>query len=124
MTQRITAWSYSRYQAYTECPAKAKYKFIDKLPEPPAPAMDRGTAIHKMAENYAKGVSKKIPEELKNFTQKFTKLKKAKPIVEQEWAFDKMWKPTDWFGPQAWLRVKMDASYKDQNTLYVIDHKT
>lgn len=125
MAGKIKAWSYSRYATYKECPAKAKYKFIDKLPEPPAPAMERGDKIHKMAEAYLKGWNPILPTELKLFAPQFKLLKESKPIVEDTWAFRTDWSQTkwdDWFG--CWLRVKLDAASLDGNTLYVIDHKT
>ena len=43
-------WSYSRLTTWEQCPLKAKLKYIDGLKEPGSPAMDRGTAIHKDAE--------------------------------------------------------------------------
>lgn len=123
--QQITAWSYSRYATYKECPAKAKYKFIDKLPEPPSPAMERGIHIHKLAEDYIKGDIKNIPDELKFFKEEFNELKSSKPMVEETWAFTKDWDETRW---NDWnncvVRIKTDASCLDEKTLYVIDHKT
>lgn len=122
---QITSWSYSRYATYEECPAKAKYKFIDKLPEPPAPAMERGNVIHKLAEEYTKGNIKKLPKELKLFEENFKELKASKPLVEETWAFTKEWKQTLW---NDWkncvVRIKVDAACKDGDTLYIIDHKT
>lgn len=56
-------WSFSRYSAYDQCPAKAMYKFIKKLPEPPAPPLDRGSLIHKQAENFLKGLPTPIVDE-------------------------------------------------------------
>lgn len=122
---KITSWSYSRYATYTECPAKAKYKFIDKLDEPKGKAMERGNDIHEMAEHYTLGKLKKLPEELQKFSDQFLELKKAKPQVEQTWAFRADWSETtynDW--KNCWLRVKTDAACLDEQTLYVIDHKT
>lgn len=122
---KITSWSYSRYDLYNKCPAKAKYKFIDKLPEPPAPAMERGNVIHKLAEQYTKGELKKLPQELKLFEEEFKELRKSNPIVEQTWAFRSDWSPTvwnDWSGCA--VRIKTDAACVDDDTLYVIDHKT
>ena len=29
--KKIESWSFSRYSVYSECPRKAKFKFIDKL---------------------------------------------------------------------------------------------
>lgn len=125
MVEKIKSWSYSRYACYKECPAKAKYKFIDKLKEPPAPAMERGDKIHKMAEAYLKGWNPVLPPELKLFAPQFKMLKESKPIVEDTWAFRSDWSQTkwdDWSG--CWLRVKLDAACVDETTLYVIDHKT
>ena len=51
----ITSWSFSRYSDYQQCPAKAKYKHVLRMKEPPNDAMARGTAIHTMAEDYIKG---------------------------------------------------------------------
>lgn len=121
----ITSWSYSRFSVYDKCPAKAKYKFIDKLPEPPAPAMERGNVIHKLAEEYTKGNIKKLPTELKLFKDEFAELKKSKPMVEESWAFTKTWAKTvwnDWAG--CVLRIKVDAACIDGTDLHIIDHKT
>ena len=109
--QKLTAWSYSRLQVYRKCPAQAKYKFIDKLPEPGSPAMDRGTAIHKLAEQYIKGEIKVLPKELKLFASEFKAVyeTKSEKLAEQDWAFTSAWKPTDWKDwAGAWVRVKVD----------------
>lgn len=140
MANRITSWSYSRWAQYTECPFKAKLKFIDKLKEPPAPAMDRGNMIHKLAEGFTKGLAsvtvnfegkdqtcstKKLPSELSKFAEQFAELKKSKPFVEETWAFTRNWAKTVWNDWQGcWVRIKTDAACVDGDTLYVIDHKT
>lgn len=123
--KQITSWSYSRFATYEECPAKAKYKFIDKLPEPPSPAMERGNQIHKLAEEYTKGNIKKLPQELIQFKEEFELLRESKPIVEETWAFTSKWHITTWNDWQnCWLRVKTDAACVEDDWLYVIDHKT
>jgi RecB family exonuclease len=124
----ITSWSFSRYNVYRECPAKAMYKFILKLKEPGSEAMDRGTAIHLLAENYVKGIAKKLAPELTLFKEEFAALKKQKvKFVEESWTFKSDWTQTtfnDWNG--AWLRVKLDVAYinVEHNALVIIDHKT
>lgn len=123
--KKITSWSYSRYSLYSKCPAKAKYKFIDKLPDPGGPAMERGNLIHKLAEDFTLGKIKKLPPELLRFKDQFMELKKSKPEVEKTWAFTKDWIKTtwdDWKG--CTLRIKADASCVDGDTIYIIDHKT
>lgn len=122
---RITAWSYSRWQCYEECPRKAKYKFIDKLKEPGSAAMDRGTAIHKMAEDYITGKTSKLATELKLFQHELAYLKKAGAQCEQEWAFTSAWQPTGWFDNDAWWRVKTDVCLElTPGEFTVQDHKT
>ena len=71
----ITAWSFSRYSTYKQCPAKLKYSAIDKLKEPPNAAMARGAAIHTLAEDYVKGKGKALPPELKLFADLFKMLR-------------------------------------------------
>jgi CRISPR/Cas system-associated exonuclease Cas4 (RecB family) len=123
--KKITSWSYSRWACYTECPAKAKYKFIDKLPEPGSPAMERGNEIHKMAENYVKGVLKTLPAELKLFSVEIKNLKKQKASPEQSITFTKDWKQCAWNDwDRAWLRIKVDAILINDQVATVIDYKT
>lgn len=125
--QRITAWSYSRWGTYTDCPLKAKYKFIDKLPEPGSPAMDRGSAIHKMAEDYVNAPAKpapKLPDELKLVKAELNMARKGNPKCEQEWCFDSEWEPTGWFAKNAWCRVKTDLVFGRKDEVVIVDHKT
>lgn len=125
--KQITAWSYSRYSDYSSCPRKAKYKVIDKLKEPGSAAMDRGSAIHALAERYAKKELRALPDELALFKAEFTALRKQKVITEEQWAFTVNWEPAGWSDwNSAWLRVKMDCAYvdRDTNRLQIIDHKT
>ena len=120
----ITAWSYSRWKCYEECPLKARFKFVDKLQEPGSPAMDRGTAIHQLAQDYTEGKVRLLPKELHPFKEDFRALKKAHALCELEWAFTSSWEPTTWFGIDAWLRVKTDVLVVEPATITVIDHKT
>lgn len=125
--QQITSWSFSRWSDYDQCPAKAKYKHIDKLREPPNEAMTRGIRIHKAAEDFLAGKAKQLPEDLKLLKKEYTDMKKLMPRCEQEWALDSEWKPTGWFDKNAWLRIKMDAEARakgDPTTMLADDTKT
>ena len=112
---KLTSWSYSRLTVYDKCPAQAKYKFILKLPENESPAMARGTAIHKLAEQYVKGEIKALPKELKLFASEFKSTYKGsgEKFTELDWAFTSAWKPTDWKDwTGAWVRVKVDLVHR------------
>lgn len=129
---KITSWSFSRYSTYKQCPLKAKLNFIDKVKEPPNPAMARGAAIHTLAEDYLKSKLKTLPPELKKFADEFKALRKQykKSIsgmcVEDSWSFTKTWEETtwnDWLG--CWVRIKLDcAHHADEETMVVTDWKT
>lgn len=130
--QKITSWSFSRYSDYVQCPLKAKLKHIDKIREPQNDAMARGAEIHKIAENYIKGITARLPKELKLFKDEFKELKamcKKDPdsiMVEDSWAFKSDWTKTvwnDWVG--CWLRVKLDCAHQeDSKVLIITDWKT
>lgn len=125
--QKITAWSYSRWNCYEDCPRKAKYKFVDKRPEPGSTAMDRGSEIHKIAENFvlAPGArAPKVPSELAYYGAEFKLARKGKPVAEQEWAFTADWGSTGWFSKDAWCRVKTDLCFWRKDKLVIVDHKT
>lgn len=128
----ITSWSFSRYNIYKQCPFKAKLLFIDKLKEPGSEAMDRGAEIHTLAEQYIKGKLARLPKELAEFKNEFTKLKKLYTrkvpamMVEDTWAFTKDWDETtwdDWVG--CWVRIKLDCAHEEEEgVLIVTDWKT
>jgi len=129
----ITSWSFSRLSDYRQCPAKARYKHILKLKEPSNAAMDRGNAIHKIAEHYIKGlIPAKMPAELNKFATLFKmlrdKYKKKIPAmhVEGSWAFTRTWLETRWDDwVNCWLRIKVDcADYASITTLDIYDWKT
>ena len=128
----ITSWSFSRYSVYKLCPAKAKYLYIEKLKEPPSPAIERGAQIHDLAEKYIKSQLRALPPELKKFEDDFKALRKQYKkkihgmVVEDQWAFTKDWTETawnDWI--KCWVRIKIDcAEHVDEETLRVRDWKT
>lgn len=124
----VTAWSWSRYSDYAQCPAKFKYKHLERRPDPGGPAMQRGNVIHKLAEDFVTGKLKALPPELKHFKDEFKDLKKLSPMVEQAWGYKADWSHTGrqgWFGDDVWFRAKADVFvvYED-NTGDLIDHKT
>lgn len=125
---QVKSWSFSRYNDYKGCPARFKHKHLDKLPEAPNAAMQRGTDIHKSAEDYVNGLKRTLPKELKLFEAQFKALRKEKvKTVEESWTWTQAWAAetrwNDWAG--AWLRVKIDVTFKpDPATLVIVDHKT
>lgn len=123
----ITAWSYSRYADYEQCPLMFKLKHIDRIKPPGSAAMDRGSAIHKEGELYlkAKKRPKKVPESYKFFAEQMEQLHGLNPRVELQLGFTKDWTPTGWFGNDTWLRIVCDADVRyEDHTADIIDFKT
>lgn len=129
----LTSWSFSRYSDYKKCPLSFKLKHLDKIAEPKSDAMLRGSAIHKLAEDYIKGtLPLRIPEELASFEEVFKELRKlykkrtAGILVEDDWAFTNNWDRTTWNDwVNCWVRIKLDcADNRDPDVLIVRDWKT
>lgn len=124
---QFTAWSNSRLSDYEKCPLLAKLKHLDKShpKEPETAAQTDGQAAHKDAEDFGAGRLKKLPESLKLFPEEFKELAKHRKIlkVEQQLAVNAEFKPADWFGRDAWLRVVLDATYSIEERGRVIDYK-
>lgn len=114
--RRFVRWSFSRWWQYIRCPAQAKYKHLDKLPEgEPGPALARGSAIHELIEGYLTGKVKTLPTEAKQLGAEYRLLKALGPrklATEQSWGFTKDWQPCAWNDwDRCWLIVKTDATY-------------
>ena len=131
LMKKITAWSWSRLQTYELCPRKFKYSYVDGIQEPKNPAMLRGSAIHKMAEDY---VSKggRLKEELQLYKKLFEEvrlLKKRKDVeifTELQNALTEKWTATTWFGKDAWVRIIVDLAIvlHGEKRARLVDHKT
>jgi hypothetical protein len=123
----VKAWSYSRHEVYVLCPLKFKLRYIDKLPEPGAPAMDRGTKVHAGAAAYLHGTGA-LPVEFvhaKHVQLAAELLAFPDKQVEQQWGYTRAWQPTGWFGNATWFRSILDVGVLyDDMTYEDIDWKT
>jgi RecB family exonuclease len=122
----LTAWSFSRLYTYRRCPAWFRYQNILKIPQPPVPAMERGSELHKRLEVYIKDPAKRrLPTTFKLIAPTMKKIAKLNPRAELELAFDPAWKRVDWFAPTVALRIKIDLLYHSgPDTLCIVDYKS
>ena len=134
-TQHIVSWSHSRAVDFEKCKFSAYLKYVQKVPEPVRPlppgktehANDRGSRVHDMLEQFTSGNSDVFPSEARHFRTEMDAMSKlfAKGMVslEEEWAFDQDWNPTDW--KTGWLRMKLDALvFLNEYEAVAIDFKT
>lgn len=125
----LKSWSFSMAMVFEECKYRIKLERIDKiLDERPRPHADRGTAIHLEAEDFVIGKGP-FTNNLRFFKDDLTALQThyaaGRVTCEEEWAFDREWKPVAWKAREAWLRLKADATCRLSKThLVVIDYKT
>lgn len=141
---RITSWSYSRWNLWDQCGYKAKLKFLEKRPEPSSTPMERGNAVHQAVEYYLKGITLRLPatieyleegkkvkkpidfnaKALNNIYKVARDMRKKDPksvFIEDTWAFRDDWSETrwdDWAG--CWLRVKIDCALITEKDGHVI----
>lgn len=122
--QKITAWSYSRYSAYSQCPLKVRLTSIDKLREPSSAALENGTKVHAELEAYLKTPDAAVPQSAIKLYADVEELKARKAYAELEVCFDDQWQPVDWFAKNAFARIKIDAMVKEDDYAWVCDFKT
>ncbi len=128
--KNITAWSFSRYSTYKQCPLKLKLSAIDRIKEPASAPMERGDAIHKLAQAYLNGDKKTLPKELAPVADEVRRLraivKNGVATVEDNWAFRQDWTATTWDDwAKCWVRIKLDlAHFETEDLLVVTDWKS
>lgn len=125
MSKPITAWSYSRLSTYQKCPRQFKYKVVDRLPEPPNPAFEKGNRLDKMAESFVLGKITGMPKELRPFAKEMRELKRQMATPQHDLSVARNWSPsysTDW--NRVWCRSKLDATVVHDRDAVVIDYKT
>lgn len=126
---RQKAWSYSAVTSHAKCPKQFRIRRIDKVPEPPSPAMDRGLTIHNDLATYIS--TGELPEnaDVALYAPWFpflNHLREQGAEAELQVAFNHNWIRCEWFGGDAWLRVVFDALVWDEATMRVtvVEHKT
>ena len=133
-----TTWSPSKLACYLECPARAAYKYLAKLPDPGGPALVRGTFIHEQCEHYVAGRIKALAsiangEPVKWHEKTVAELKRLRKLyakhnirTELDIAFTADWEKCDWLAPNVWVRAKVDLVELDpkKHHIKVTDWKT
>lgn len=134
----VKSWSISAFHRWEECPLRYKLEKIDRLRAPQSLPLYRGTEVHRLVEEYIRGIlpakfptawpppyiaevnkagfpSMEFPKALSNFedmikgARKDYRKKKLAPYIELEHCFTKGWEPTRWDNwTRGWFRLKAD----------------
>lgn len=108
----MKSWSFSRREVFEKCGWRAKLQYVDRLPVPPSPHADRGTAIHEGAQDWVQRKRPDLIPEVANFADELGRLRElydeGKVLIEDEWGFDADMQPCAWDAQECWLRMKLD----------------
>ena len=95
LTTRPYRHSYSSLKMFKQCPAMYAYAHIMKLKQESTGAMDRGTRLHKLCEDYMKAPDAACPYDIRKIGLKIFQLREKGAKAEETWLLDKDWNPTD-----------------------------
>jgi CRISPR/Cas system-associated exonuclease Cas4 (RecB family) len=124
MYPKIKAWSYSVVSNHATCPLKVRFAKIDRLPEPPSQAMERGLQVHRA---FGAAIEHRVDQNLLSpeWYAKALELNDCKATSEKQLAFTVDWIPVEWFAGNVWGRVVIDAVYEiSPGIIQVIELKT
>lgn len=124
--------SYSSISNYMMCPRKFYEVNVTYNWKDASPAMQKGTDVHKLIEQYIKGDTPelKLPAGDKRVAdtcytlRHFYEVGYPKVGVEQAFAVDEEFKPVDYKSPKAILRGKIDVYTYTNDDLNIRDWKT
>lgn len=126
--QTIQRWSYSAYSQWAECPAKYAYQRFDRLkPAKSSPALERGTRIHTLGEQYLDGTLSVVPKEYKAVDNLMKSARNVGYVPEENWAVTVNWEPCEWTDwNNNWGMAKTDAHFlfESDGVLSIVDFKT
>jgi hypothetical protein len=121
LNKRPTRHSYSSLKLFKQCPAAYKYSYMQRIPSPSTGAMDRGTRLHKLAEDYMKSTDMPCPYDIKKIGLKIYQLREKGAVAEETWLLDKDWEPTD-DESKARLKAIVDVHIPPRTTNVLVLH--
>jgi RecB family exonuclease len=88
LTKRPYRHSYSSLKMFKQCPARYAYAHIAKLPQQSSGAMDRGTRLHGLCEDYMKAPNSTCPYDIRKIGVKIYQLRQKGAVAEETWLLD------------------------------------
>ncbi|MFI5397635.1 MAG: PD-(D/E)XK nuclease family protein [Candidatus Binatia bacterium] len=123
---KLTAFSYSRLNAYEECPKKYHAISVAKShKEPPSETTDYGTEVHQHFANFFKKGTP-LPLHLQQYGKYLAKIKQYPGvfITEQKLAINADYEPTGWFDGDVYCRIISDLTILNGTNGAMFDWKT
>lgn len=120
------AWSYSKLKNFEACPKRHYHVDLKKdFREADSTQLLWGNAVHKsLAQRISQGtILPPLHQEYEPWAKKVLH-GPGEISVEQDLAINKDFQPCEWFGKDAWLRVKIDVAKLNGPVGLLIDWKT
>jgi ATP-dependent exoDNAse (exonuclease V) beta subunit len=142
---KFTPYSYSKIDCFIQCPAKFKFKYIDKINLfTENKALEKGSRVHEIIEFYQPTKWWKMPSfnyKLLDETEQKEAEKIAIDFVESEFGkfyllhpgaigheihvgMDRKLQPCNYYAENVMILGKIDFLIKDGRTMYIVDWKT
>ena len=120
-----TRHSYSSLSVYKSCPARYGYTYLAGMKEPSTAAMDRGTRLHSLAEQYMLAPKDSpVPYDLKKIGIILYQLREKGALPEQTWCVNASWESVDEKDPSAKIKAIVDVHYLDGGVIKIRDYKS
>lgn len=123
--------SFSSYKLWNKCPAAWRHRYIDKIDDPPGPAAQRGSRLHKAAERFFTGdiPAERLPQQFTPFLADIREAMIHAPAAEAEWLCGPDWLPVhpDNEGrvpALTWIKAVIDLSWINARALHIVDFKS
>jgi len=139
-------YSYSKIVLFNKCPYAWKLKYIDQIEEEKHPALKLGSIVHEVIAEYLKQIRdrgeqsnhvileqliKQQPASVKEDLAPFIPAIRdiilppgVKAGIELQLGVDQNFKPCEYSSESAFLRGKIDYTYRVEDTIVIIDWKT
>lgn len=130
----VKSWSNSTLDNFMECEWRvylksvARIEVIEEEPEEgKQKPNERGSELHDIIDDFIQGMTDKLSPKIKHRRELIIEYRKWRDDnygsvkIEEEWAFDTLWKESPWRAPYTWHRQKIDAMFFESETSARID---
>lgn len=123
LSKRPVRHSYSSVKLYKECPQRYARRYIAKMEDPPSAAMQRGSRLHKLAEDYLNNPDMSCPYDIRKLGLRIFQLRNAGAKAEVVMRVDADWRPVH-EDSEAKLKAIIDVHRLDNDVLKIHDYKS
>jgi len=124
---KYAPYSYSKIGTFQQCPLKYKFQYIDKVPvdQAPSPAIERGLAAHKFAEDYfTSGILQITGQFPDSFVDWLTSIDPVHTLAEFKLGVTEALDAVEYDDPSAFIRGIADVIVIQGDRLTIYDLKT